>query len=91
MPDNFEAHAPLISPLRQPDLAGTPQTVIMIGEYDPFRPQAWAYAKRLASATVNVTFVQYQGINHAFAPHVDQYWQSCDVARLMSEQLISHL
>lgn len=87
LPATFSSRAPLIAPLYQDNFADTPATTIMIGEYDPFRPQAWAYAESLAAANVPTTFVQYQGINHAFAPLVDQYWQGRDVAEVMSAAL----
>ncbi|WP_345753156.1 alpha/beta hydrolase [Lactiplantibacillus pentosus] len=88
VPDNFDSHSPLISPLRQDNFTLTPPTTIMVGEFDPFRPQAWAYAQRLAAADTATTFIQYQGLNHAFAPLVDQYWQSCDVADVMAKALV---
>lgn len=88
VPENFDSHSPLISPLRQDNVTLTPPTTIMVGEFDPFRPQAWAYAQRLAAADTATTFIQYQGLNHAFAPLVDQYWQSRDVAQVMAKALI---
>lgn len=91
LPTGWESGAPLISPLNQADLATSPATMILIGEFDPFRPQAWVYAQRLAQADVETTFVQYQGQNHAFAPHVDRFWQARDVATMMTERLVSLL
>ncbi|MCG0724526.1 esterase (short chain) [Lactiplantibacillus plantarum] len=88
VPENFDSHSPLISPLHQENFTMTPPTTIMVGEFDPFRPQAWAYAQRLAAADTATTFIQYQGLNHAFAPLVDQYWQSQDVAQVMAAALI---
>lgn len=87
VPDNFDSQAPLITPLNRHSLAGTPPTTIMIGEFDPFRPQAWKYAQRLVASGTTCTFVQYQGMNHAFAPLVDRYWQSRDVAHIMADAL----
>ncbi|MFC6180617.1 alpha/beta hydrolase [Lactiplantibacillus daowaiensis] len=91
LPLGWQNEAPLIAPLYQSNLATTPDTVICIGEYDPFRPQAWAYAQHLAQADVDTTFVQYQGQNHAFAPLVDRFWQARDVAQMLTERLVSLL
>lgn len=91
LPANVEAASPLVSPINQLDLAHSPATMIMMGEFDPFRLQAWEYAERLANAGVETTFVQYQGQNHAFAPLIDRFWQARDVADLMTESLVSLL
>ncbi|MDQ7936798.1 alpha/beta hydrolase [Lactiplantibacillus sp. WILCCON 0030] len=89
LPANTDTTSPLISPLNQLDLANSPATLIMMGEFDPFRLQAWEYAENLANTGVDTTFVQYQGQNHAFAPLIDRFWQARDVADLMTERLVS--
>jgi len=89
LPENVDAAAPLISPINQLDLDCSPATTIMMGEFDPFRLQAWDYAERLADTGVETTFVQYQGQNHAFAPLIDRFWQARDVAEIMTERLVS--
>lgn len=91
LPSYLSADSPLISPLLQTDLAATPDTVIMVGEFDPFRPQAWAYAQRLAQSDVDTTYIQYQGMNHAFGPLIDRYWQARDIADVITERLVSAL
>jgi len=89
LPSQIDASDPLITPINQANFATTPPTLIMVGEFDPFRLQAWSYATHLASADVATTFVQYQGQNHAFAPLIDQFWQARDVADLMTERLVN--
>jgi len=91
LPSQIQATDPLITPINQSELQVTPPTTIMIGEFDPFRLQAWDYAQRLAAADVKTSFVQYQGQKHGFAPRINQFWQATDVVELMAQRLIKPL
>jgi len=54
------------SPLRAPDLAGQPPTLIVTGGFDPLRDEGQAYADRLRASGVEVVYREYPGQIHAF-------------------------
>ncbi|WP_141575229.1 alpha/beta hydrolase [Actinomadura sp. WMMA1423] len=57
---------PEVSPLLDPDPSGLPPAVIATAEHDRLRPQAEAYAARLAGAGVPVDLVPGTGLDHGF-------------------------
>ena len=54
------------APLLSSDLAGQPATLIITAGFDPLRDEGLAYAERLRSAGVDVTYREYPGQIHAF-------------------------
>lgn len=58
---------PEVSPLRQPDLAGSPPAWIAVAEYDVLHDEGLAYADALRAAGVPVTLEQVPGLPHGFA------------------------
>jgi acetyl esterase len=57
---------PRVSPLRRADLAGLPPAFIHTAEFDPFRDEGRAYARRLAEAGVKVAETRHAGMIHYF-------------------------
>ncbi len=55
-----------VSPLRGPDLAGMPTTLVHAAECDPLRDEAAAYAARLEGAGVTVAYTCHPGMIHLF-------------------------
>jgi acetyl esterase len=55
-----------VSPLLAPDLSSMPPAVIVTAQYDILRPQIEAFARRLESAGVPVTLLNYPGVVHGF-------------------------
>ncbi|GBU18980.1 MULTISPECIES: alpha/beta hydrolase [Methylobacterium] len=57
---------PRVSPLREPDLAGLPPTILHTAAFDMMRDEGAAYAGRLAEAGVPVRHTCHPGMIHAF-------------------------
>lgn len=66
LPDACAAESPLVSPLRAPNLADMPPTLVITGEYDLLRDEGEAYARRLKAAGVQTEMRRYPDVNHGF-------------------------
>jgi acetyl esterase/lipase len=66
LPDATRRSEPDASPLRAPDLAGLPPTVVLTAEHDVLRDEGEAYAARLEEAGVTVDARRHAGQTHGF-------------------------
>jgi acetyl esterase/lipase len=66
LPDGVDAADPRISPLRVPDLAGVPRTLVHTAEFDPLRDEGREYADRLAATGTPVSYTCHPGMIHLF-------------------------
>jgi acetyl esterase len=66
LPDETARDNPEASPLRTPDLAGLPPTIVVTAGYDPLRDEGLKYVERLTAAGVPVTHHHYDDMIHAF-------------------------
>ncbi len=57
---------PRISPLREPDVAGMPPTIIHTAGFDPLLDEGAAYADRLSRAGVAVRYTCHEALVHHF-------------------------
>jgi len=71
---------PLVSPLLSPDLSRLPATFIIVGEFDPLRLQCEALYQALIVAGIEVDYLQYNGMVHAFMDKVGDFPQAADLA-----------
>ncbi|MNI53237.1 Carboxylesterase NlhH [compost metagenome] len=61
-----DASHPFSSPLLYQDLSNLPPAMIITAEYDPLRDEGKAYAERLQTAGVSVSYKCYEGMIHQF-------------------------
>lgn len=68
IPDEAQRSHPHASPVKasQDDLAGLPQTLLIVDENDVLRDEGEDYGRKLAAAGVRVTSVRYNGTIHDF-------------------------
>lgn len=71
-PDPARRDDPTLSPLRAPDLSGSPPALILTAGSDPLRDEGEAYGARLAQAGVTVDTVRCDGLVHGFLSMINQ-------------------
>ncbi|TCI30053.1 alpha/beta hydrolase [Exiguobacterium sp. SL-10] len=64
--DESELMHPYASPIFSDHLGGLPPTTLLTAEYDPLRDLGRAYANKLISLGVPVTYQNYDGLIHGF-------------------------
>jgi len=69
LPDVAARKQPTATPLNASldELAGLPEALVVVDEYDVLRDEGEAYARRLSDAGVRVTSTRYNGTIHDFA------------------------
>lgn len=77
---NVDLKDPLVSPLFATDttIQQMPPTTIVTAEYDFLRLESEAYAKRLLTNGVPVSFFRYRGLDHGFVDKIGVFPQSED-------------
>ncbi len=78
---------PQLSPLMVEDLSQFPKTLIVSAEYDFLRLQDEAYVNRLNAAGVEVRYIQYKGMDHAFLDKCGVYPQAEDCMNEIAKDL----
>jgi acetyl esterase len=87
--DEAELTHPYASPIVSPHLAKLPPTTLLTAEYDPLRDLGRAYANKLISLGVPVTYQNYGGLIHGF---VNYYTYVPEARRAVKEsaQALGH-
>lgn len=78
---------PDASPLRDPDLAGLPPTVVLTAEHDPLRDEGEEFAARLEAAGVDVRMRRFEGQMHGFLTMVNLLPGSAEGLAYIAEQV----
>ena len=66
LPDSIDFSHPYISPLRAQIDSNLPPAMIITAQVDPLRDEGKAYAEKLQQAGVDVIYLEYEGMVHAF-------------------------
>jgi acetyl esterase len=75
VPDPADRETADAAPILASDLAGSPEALVIVGEYDPLHDEGVAYASRLENAGVAVKISAYKGMPHGFfqmAGYIDE-------------------
>lgn len=83
VPHPEDKQNPDAAPILADDLAGTPNALVIVAEYDPLHDEGIAYATRLAKAGVKVKTSTHKGMPHGFF----QMGAYLDEARLVMEEV----
>lgn len=80
---------PLVSPINYSDevTANLPRTLLVADEFDPLHEEDYAFAKKLAKAGVDLHYIYYPGMTHAFLNNVGLFAQAEDFAWEMAKWL----
>lgn len=89
---NVDLKDPLVSPLFASDktIQQMPATIIVTAEYDFLRIESEAYAKRLLTNNVPVSFFRYRGLDHGFVDKIGIFPQSEDVLNEIGMRFKQH-
>ncbi len=66
VPDGIDQFHPYVAPMREENLRGLPETLILTAEHDVLRDEGEAYGARLQAAGVPVTIKRFEGMIHGF-------------------------
>lgn len=86
-PDAQQRKNPLAVPMRCEDLSNLPPAFVVVAEHDPLRDDGHAYAERLKTAGVPVTFRPGLGLIHGFV----RARAVCDAAQAEHEAMTQWL
>lgn len=73
-----EVHHPYVAPLSATDFSGLPKTLIASAEYDFLLAEARLYGQHLMDAGVDVRWIVYGGVGHAFLDKLGFFPQAED-------------
>lgn len=73
-----QIHHPYVAPLSAGDFSGLPKTLIASAEYDFLTAEARLYGQRLKDAGVDVRWIIYGGVGHAFLDKLGFFPQAED-------------
>ncbi|WP_426512111.1 alpha/beta hydrolase [Dactylosporangium sp. McL0621] len=71
-----DARDPYVTPMYAPSHADLPDTILVTNGFDPLRDVGHAYARKLAAAGNNVTYVHNPDLTHGF-PQFTRYSGAC--------------
>ena len=80
-PDMAERQSADAAPMLTSDLAGSPNALVIVAEYDPLHDEGIAYAARLEKSGIKVKISIYKGMPHGFfqmAGYIDEGKQAIE-------------
>ena len=91
VPQGTDYSQPYITPLNAKDFSGLPKTILVTCGFDMLRDVGRAYARKLASAGNDLTYVHYPDLPHGII-QMTMHSEACltateEIARLLGEAL----
>ncbi len=87
IPQGMDYSHPYITPLNEPDLTRLPRTLLVTNGFDPLRDVGHAYARKLAAAGNDITYVNHEDLTHGFIQFTEHSRRCLEA----TEQLARHL
>jgi len=85
--DDTDARNPYFSPLLARDFSDLPPATVVTAGFDALRDEGFEYADRLESAGVDVSFVNYEAMNHGFVNLLGLVDRAHDAVDLLADDL----
>lgn len=94
VPQGTDYSQPYITPMNATDLSGLPKALLVTCGFDMLRDVGHAYARRLAAAGNDITYVHYPDLPHGII-QMTMHSRRCleateEIARLLGERLKKH-
>lgn len=91
LPQGVDYSQPYITPLNAEDLSNLPKTILVTNGFDPLRDVGHAYARKLAAAGNDITFIHHPDFTHGFIQFTE-HSRRCleateEIGRLIGEAL----
>jgi len=85
--DDTDARNPYFAPLLARDFSDLPPATVVTAGFDALRDEGFEYADRLESAGVDVSFVNYEAMNHGFVNLLGLVDRAHDAVDLLADDL----
>ena len=66
LPNDADMRQPYVTPMNAETLAGLPPTILVTNGFDPLRDVGHTYARKLAEAGNDITYVHHPNLTHGF-------------------------
>jgi len=87
IPQGVDYSQPHLTPLNEKNLADLPRTLLVTNGFDPLRDVGHAYARKLAAAGNDITYINHEDLTHGFIQFTERSRRCLEA----TEELARHL